>query len=184
MPTTNHVTSLELSRRLKELKVPQTSQFYWYACPDNLICGRPNYVELGKKEVAERVVYSAYIASELGELLPYKITSEQINKAYPMPKVEEGTDEELIALEEASEKLRDVFKDLELESSDQFDDGMPYDIKRDYHTGTTMRYWQQTDDWECNYAVIEISGDTEADCRAKMLIYLIENHLISVEEYY
>lgn len=179
MQITNHVTSLELSRRLKELKVPQKSYFEWVdEGKDGSVLIKREYLHLplGVKK------YSAYLASELGELLPYKITSEQINKAYPMPKVEDGTDEELIALEEASEKLRDVFKDLELESSDQFDYGMPYDIKRDYHTGTTMRYWQQTDDWECNYAVIEISGDTEADCRAKMLIYLIENHLISVEE--
>jgi len=174
MTLEDQVVSLELAKKLKELGVSQESYFFWYG--GNVLRENQLTQELRRHEPP----VSAYTAAELGEMLPYKITSETINTSYPMPKVDNGTDEELFALEEASEKLRDVFKDLEVESSDQFDDGMPYDIKRDYHTGTTMRYWQDTDEWECNYAVIEISGDTEADARAKMLVYLIENRLITL----
>jgi hypothetical protein len=122
---------------------------------------------------------AAFTVAELGELLPERITAHQINHAHPIPDVSEGTDDELDALEEARDKFRDVFKDLEWECADQFDDGMPYDIVRDYQTGRNIRYWQDTDDWELNYTVIEIVGDTEADARAKMLIYLIENNLLA-----
>jgi hypothetical protein len=43
-----------------------------------------------------------------------------------------------------------------------------------------VSYHQLTDDWEENCRVMEEAGTTEAGTRAKMLIYLIENKLITV----
>jgi hypothetical protein len=41
-----------------------------------------------------------------------------------------------------------------------------------------VAYHFVTDDWETNETVVEVGGDTEADARGRMLIFLIENKLI------
>lgn len=70
MPTT-HVTSLELSIRLKELGVPQKSLFSWYFIDAPTTYAGP---ELGyhgidfPNETSE--VISAYLASEIEKLMP------------------------------------------------------------------------------------------------------------------
>jgi len=177
MKLVNQVTSVELSNRLLELGVRKESQFYrdWTGAEEDEILMWENR----NGDVCLDNV-NCYTVAELGEMLPFKITSETINLAYPIPSIENGTDDEIYEIDEATQKLRDVFKNLELYDLDQFENGMPYDIKRDYDSGTSMRYWQQSDDWECNCTVIEVSGDTEADCRALMLIYLIENKLFTL----
>lgn len=134
MPITTHVTSLELSTKLEALGVPQQSHFCWKV--DQM------------KEVPPEVVYclngmlplngynwrynSAYLASELGEMLPeiphYRLRIEKTGSSW----------------------------DIEYRAS-------CYDAPMG----------------ELVFACLEPS---EADARAKMLIYLIENHLISVEE--
>lgn len=71
----NHLTSQPLSKRLKELKVPQKSYFYWvrthkngwgvdkwYAIPPDELKSTIDFVQ-GKHT-------SAFLSSELGEILP------------------------------------------------------------------------------------------------------------------
>lgn len=69
----NHVTSLELSKRLKELGVKQESLFYWvdkngWALQDR----KPSYCNIETCECVEISYLSAFLASELGELIPYE----------------------------------------------------------------------------------------------------------------
>lgn len=71
----NLVTSLELSKRLKELGVPQDSLFWWYRAPQNaMMLGTgvdmmTNGVQMSKTTAPLYENYSAYTAGELGEML-------------------------------------------------------------------------------------------------------------------
>ena len=64
-----HVTSLELSKRLKALGVKQESEFYWVESQINhkWVIERKEMVRL---EIFGDSATSAFLASELGELLP------------------------------------------------------------------------------------------------------------------
>jgi hypothetical protein len=70
----NHVTNLELSKKMKELGFPQFSQFSWVGC--NGLENQPslshkvNKADYEKLKNPEWFFYSAYLASELGEWLP------------------------------------------------------------------------------------------------------------------
>lgn len=73
----NHVTSLELSKQLKELGVKQESEFRWFPF-DKGVRGwqivRLDYSELKgwryyRKNNKDFDFYSAFLSSELGELL-------------------------------------------------------------------------------------------------------------------
>lgn len=127
MKLEDQVVSLELAKKLKELGVKQESLFYWQACPENLICLRPAYIELGYKDTPERVVISAFTVAELGEILP------------------------------------------------------PYFCSVDAKASAghwTCRKW--------SHGIIDTEvpiqyANTEADARAKALIYLIENKLINLD---
>ena len=72
----NHTTSLELSKRLKELGFKQESLFVWYANGDDA-----HLLYLGEDEMRpmEAKTYSAYLASELGEWLPYEVFPKSAN---------------------------------------------------------------------------------------------------------
>lgn len=127
-----HVTSLELSKKLKELGVPQKSYFYWcshtsYKKGTGLI---KEYSVIPKSSSTVKysnehnnIVYSAFLSSELGEMLP------------------ENTN---------------TFKE-------------PVGKK----------------EWVCTRneprEMISRRADAEANARAKMLIYLIENKLLDVK---
>lgn len=123
MPITTHVTNLELSRRLKELNVPQKSLFRWDE--GDGVEDRLEYLPEFSNKTHE--LTSAYLASELGEML---------------------------------------------KTSDYY---LPY-------TSEDWSIWEcrvgNTPDGEKQY----LQAATECNCRAKMLIHLLENHLISVEE--
>lgn len=62
-----HVTSLELSRKLDKAGVKQESEFYW----DNVSFSSSN----PQWQINKSGKYSAFLASELLEMLPDKITA-------------------------------------------------------------------------------------------------------------
>src|SRR5690349_9135558 len=66
MPIEEHVTSLELSRRLKELGVPQESLWYWTD-----VSGHLRWYK--NQRIRHDLHSSAFLASELGLLLPQEL---------------------------------------------------------------------------------------------------------------
>lgn len=71
----SHVTSRELSKRLRESGVPRESLFYWW----NINRGnRGEAWEVSNrqpsKDTADDECYSAFLASEIGEMLPGNFT--------------------------------------------------------------------------------------------------------------
>lgn len=82
----NHVTSLDLSKRLCELGVKQTSSFYWYkdeVFNNNFV----EYEELIYEDIHRShpnpiKLYSAFLASELLELLPENIDLSKSDSKY------------------------------------------------------------------------------------------------------
>lgn len=119
MKIENQVTSLELSKKLKELGVKQESAFYWYfSIDDNKWKITDN--ELLKDERWEWCF--AFTVAELGEMLPKHCKSFQA-----------------------------------------------------YNTKKNNKWWCEYS----QYGVIDTKyAETEANARAKMLIYLLENNLI------
>lgn len=134
MKLENQVVSLELSKKLKELGVPQKSLFWW---GDTI--GEPRWQILIPEKMPRGVAYenarmaakySAHTVAEIGELFPVKV--------------------------------EDVYREI-------------------------VTSHQGTGGWICAVKNI-VSGkytereeaDTEANARAKMLIYLIENKLTSL----
>ena len=70
----NHVTNLALSKKLKELGVKQESEFYWLLNPTpskDFWLGDKDMFEERKPYLQD--FYPAFLASELGEILPEKI---------------------------------------------------------------------------------------------------------------
>lgn len=128
------VVSLELAKRLKELKVRQESLFYWFS---NATTG---VWQLFPKEGGPDIYpfedkVSAFTVAELGEYLPDNLVSS-------------GMD---------SGKWDCIYGPREN------GDDMP-DSK-----------WENHNKYEFGYIVI--TDNTEANVRAKMLIYLLENKL-------
>lgn len=67
----HHVTSLELSKRLKELGVPQWSCFYWSESKSKQAATVLTALEASEpKWWKHRENISAFLASELGNMLP------------------------------------------------------------------------------------------------------------------
>jgi hypothetical protein len=174
------VVSLELAQKLKELGVKQESLFYWFdPIAEQPVVARSNE-EAVLKTFFPQKKYSAFTVAELGELLPKEITSDQLNKRFPYIANREAVHKDDDAMIEAEEAITEDFQsvfDTEMYEG-QYVDGFVDSIKLDYSTGKEIRYHWVTDDWELNYEVFSVTGDTEANCRAKMLIYLLENKLI------
>lgn len=70
MKLEQQVTSLEISKRLKELGVNQESYFYWITFGQEPEIIRPNYLI---EKNGQEDMYSAYSSAELGEMLPKRI---------------------------------------------------------------------------------------------------------------
>jgi len=73
-----HVTSLELSKRLKELNLKQESEFYWVAPKSTMPNGKIGNFELKNIHIKNintnyYVYYSAFLSSEIGEMLPFNV---------------------------------------------------------------------------------------------------------------
>lgn len=86
MNNTKHVTSLEISKKLKELGVKQDSEFFWTNVLVNLgedgILEAEEYVLTNSGEIQILKnnfgykgidIYSAFLSSELGDMLPNNI---------------------------------------------------------------------------------------------------------------
>jgi len=76
MKIENQVTNLQLSKRLKELKVKQESCFYWSKAMDNKFWRIENSQFFA---VDERRDVSAFTVAELGEILPHQIKTGEGN---------------------------------------------------------------------------------------------------------
>ena len=126
MQLEKQVTSLELSKRIKELGVKQESLFWWHRSWDN-INKKENepYILFNNYEILESD-FSAFTVAELGELLN--------------------------------------------EIANRIDCGDTW-----YHLAGQKKW---TVGWGGD--MHEELSDTEADARAKLLIYLLENKLIEL----
>lgn len=63
----SYLTSLELSKKLKEVGVKQQSMFVWYTNADN---AHPLYLGEDGMRPMEAKTYSAFLSDELGKMLP------------------------------------------------------------------------------------------------------------------
>jgi hypothetical protein len=124
------VCSLELSKRLEELGVKQTSLFWYVDFPGQV--GFPLSENLMRCYSEGVRKYSAFTVAELGEMLPPFIEDDSYRLIY-------------------------------------------YKFKETYACD-----YIHIDEGDC-YAFIDAESVKEADARAKMLIYLIENKLINQE---
>lgn len=127
MTLENQVTSLELSKKLKDLGVKQESYFFWYG--GKVL--RENQLTQELRRSAPPV--SAFTVAELGEMLPWYLST---------------TDEFYLSCDRPNDT----------------DWGVEY----------------SRDDKGDEYKLLHMEiANTEADARAKMLICLIENNLIT-----
>lgn len=135
MKIEEQVTSLELSKRLKELGVKQESYFKWQFSYNGGDVRMWNVFPYFNEEInGSPYVTAAFTATELGEMLPQ---NESIaTMFFPNGRCQ-------IA----------ILGDLQIEIDER-----------------TVSKW--------GAASQSIQADTEADCRARMLIYLIENNLM------
>ena len=76
-----HVSNLELSRKLKELKVKQASEFYWYKGGYSPTPGKWVIIDVPTENPETGNCFSAFLASEIAESLPRGVEIET-SKAY------------------------------------------------------------------------------------------------------
>lgn len=69
MTIESHVCSLDLARKLRDLGVKQESYFYWFEWATTSIVKDKYY----SSQISGEKPYSAFLSSELGEMLPNKI---------------------------------------------------------------------------------------------------------------
>jgi len=153
MELSQQVTSLELSKRLKELGVKQVSLFYWYdTTSEGGVEVEPKYNNdvLGYHiEKYPQLYHSAFTVSELGEMLPKLIK----NKYHLALGFLGGKGTSI-----PSETLWFVgYREIITQETENAHYGDYLQIDR--HIAHT-------------------SGIREVDARAKMLIYLLEQKLI------
>src|SRR5437016_1173186 len=100
MKIEEQVTSLDLSKKLKELGVKQESAFYW---EDSVFT---DGMQLKSKERAtlkgSHEIYSAFTVAELGETLPAGITAAKTKNGDYVPSFPKGE------MKTSLKKLRDL----------------------------------------------------------------------------
>jgi hypothetical protein len=154
MKLEQQVTSLELSKKLKELGVPQNSLFYWeeYLVGENEYMGN-KIVAFGEWECDEDEHLSAFTVAELGDLLmdfPYV-------GSFLTEFNEDGT----------------VFFDIKFAVSENYK--LIRERKNLYDKITDYQY-HLFDNKKKNYP------RSEADARAMFLIFLIKNGVIKLPD--
>jgi len=154
----NHVTSLELSKKLKELGVKQSSFFYWTETDNAAGTGYDAYVFSGEDAMAwaSPFRYSAFLSSELGELLPPKIDIENGDKQFTNGGIWKEEAHLVCGKFKTPEPLQAWYCDYQIYRP------KPYDKQFELYHGE--------------------KAVTEADARAKMLIYLIQQRLVNTED--
>ena len=135
MKLEQQVTSLKLSKRLKELGVKQDSLFSWVKPKDKDVWVCWYYKELCRDEVKDWDDISAFTVAELGEKLPKE------HQFYSYPMVLDGKD-----AWDCTSDNKNLFADEGWEIGQS---GMP-----------------------------PMFAKSEANARAKMLVYLIKNKII------
>lgn len=135
MPLSHHTTSLPLSKRLKKLGVPQKSLFWWVEYTDGY--GDKELWSVQDQHVGYKQLISAFLASELGEMLPDG---------------SEENDHSVIFTHRVGSRAF---------------------VREKY--GKYTCYFNYCDGSER----FRVYASTEADARAKMLIHLLEQKLIT-----
>ncbi len=158
---TKYVCSLELAKRLKELGVKQESDFYWIERHgkrrQHKLTGTFFLIKMRDLDFRKsmRSYYSAFHVGELGDMLPPTIEVKDIKKEW-------GYDE--VFYRQIHVGINGQWL-IYYSRLDDLGDGQMNEIK--IHT---------------RYGGKPILEKTEADARAKCLIYLIENKLIDLKE--
>ncbi len=149
----NHVVNLAFSKRLKELGVKQESEFYWVKVKEDgeYFIARKGNIAYHHATHKVYEMYSAFLSSEIGEILPSEIVweigkEERQNFVIPRPRV-------LL---------------------------LPLNVRR-YPHFWMISYSDTSTNPEFRVFGHEEYAETEADARAKMLIYLIKNSIIDVK---
>ena len=138
MNLNQQVTSLDISKRLKELGVKQEGIFYWERPVDGRTGWHLGFDAKGREHTN---TYKSFTVAELGEMLP-----EQVNIPF------------------ANGRKRAHDHSMYTRKCRNFSQGL----------------WAVTYSHYRHKEVYTQFADTEADARGKMLIYLMENNLISV----
>jgi hypothetical protein len=151
MKLENQVTNLEISKRLKELGIPQCSYFKWTDWHNGVLnFGQPSENFRGEWHVVttpvwlDETVVSAFTVAELGEMLPWTFIAKRASK-FP--------ETEMFLMMSKDDSMGQ--KSFSIWYEGMYDDGEEFK-------------------WE---SIIE---QNEAEARGKMLIYLIENGLLKV----
>lgn len=159
MTPQNQVVSLELSKRLKELGVKQESLFWWY---------QSNYLLGG-------TAGSGFVPRYEITQLQYPSRSNE-NKSYTetIPTLSAFTVAELGEMLPAritNPETRNMDRLIFYLGTHKGDDS-----KQDVRDGFTVEYHTMY-----HVPLCRVKADSEANARAKMLIYLLENKLIDLE---
>ncbi len=150
MKLENQVCSLEIAKKLEELGVNKESLFYWVVSKDHSSIHLGVDIQLGNIDWDE--MYSAYTVAELGKMLPRQICDKDQNLS--------GVKGKCYGLVE----------------SFLYNYGNAYSIdgfQLQYGDTKVKIQSKNLDDSPVDYWI-----GTEADVRAIMLIYLLENKLI------
>lgn len=166
MELKDQVCNLELSKKLKELRVKQNSLWWWVTSsqPSGQMVTDNMILYLARDKGAKYPMCSAFTVAELGEILPRVVQF----------------------------KRQDILKRLSYSNTSKPEAKSWYgcgaygklyiDCIKDSLSGTHA----DKDRWNVNYLTCSTNkllihneqANTEADTRAKMLIWLIENDLI------
>lgn len=154
MKLENQVCWLKYSQRLKELGVKQESLFYWINHDDPYIW----YNSSNYPIYVEKYYYSAFTVAELGEMLPKYVNISTNDK----------------------ENLEFCNFRFVTGRHTIFEDGKPVEVwSLNYICDTTNEFRN----WLFDKLLTKPIWDhNEANARAKMLIYLLENKIIEVKQ--
>jgi len=148
-----HVTSLELSKKLKAIGVPQDSEFYWHERED--IEGGYE-LEYGENHSAR---ISAYLSSELGELLPVFVVIPHHNEDITEHRIKAFPD-----VKKGTQEYDDLIMEWGWISTSKNTDG-------DYTCSISQE--------DADFYHHDITESSKPDAEGKMVDYLVEQGLIT-----